>query len=586
MENDELERAYNFLVAKKLTGKRKIDEVFEESKKNNLDFFEVLYKKNIIDEESSIKIKAEFLNVPYINLKDRVLDVNILKEIPEKAAVFYKFIPFEKTGNILRVAMVDPTDIDALDALKFISIKHNVSEKIYIISQNGFSNAVKQYGTFNEELKNVLRNVDRQIVGRGGGMSQKQQEEMKGVLEEEAPVSKIVDIIISHAIEGRASDIHIEPTQDELKVRYRLDGMLHDSLILPKKISSVVISRVKILADLKIDETRKPQDGRFRFEVKNRVGVEKSVDLRISTFPTVNGEKVVMRILDTSSDISSLENLGIWQKGLKMINDNINKPFGTILITGPTGSGKSTTLYAILKILNKEGVNIVTLEDPVEYCLNGINQSQVQPEIGYTFSSGLRSILRQDPDIIMVGEIRDKETAELATHAALTGHLVLSTLHTNNVIGVIPRLIDMGIEPFLIASSMNIAVGQRLVKKICAFCKEEIKASPAMEKFIRKELEEIPDVYKSGLDLTSDIKLFRGKGCVECKKAGTSGRIGVFEVLSMTPELEVIISSKITESEIIKEAKRQEMITMRQDGIIKVLNGLTTVEEVLRATEE
>lgn len=585
MENDELERAYNFLVAKKVASRKKIDEIFEESKKNNLDFFEVLHKKNIIDEEISIKIKAEFLNIPYVDLKDKILDVNILKEIPEKAAIFYKFIPFKKTGNILKVAMVDPTNIDALDALKFISIKHNINEKIYVISQNGFNNAIKQYRTFSEELKDVLKNVDRQIVSRGGA-SKKQEEEIKVVLEEEAPVSRIVDIIISHAVEGKASDIHIEPTQDELKVRYRLDGMLHDSLILPKKISSVVVSRIKILADLKIDETRKPQDGRFRFEVKNRVNAEKSVDLRVSTFPTVNGEKVVMRILDTSSDISSLENLGIWQKGLKMINKNINKPFGIILITGPTGSGKSTTLYAILKMLNREGVNIVTLEDPVEYYLDGINQSQVQPEIGYTFSSGLRSILRQDPDIIMVGEIRDKETAELATHAALTGHLVLSTLHTNNVIGVIPRLIDMGIEPFLIASSLNVAVGQRLVKKVCNFCKEEIKASPAMEKFIRKELEEIPDVYKSGLDLEGDIKLFCGKGCAECKKAGTSGRIGVFEVLSMTPELEEVISSKMIESEIIKEAKRQEMITMRQDGIIKVLNGLTTIEEVLRATEE
>jgi len=585
MESDELERAYNFLVAKKLTAKKKIDEIFEESKKNNLDFFEVLYKKKVTDEENSIKIKAEFLNIPYIDLKNKVLDVNILKEIPEKAAMFYKFIPFERMGNILKVAMVDPTDIDALDALRFISTKHNLNEKIYIISKDGFNNAVKQYRTFNEELKDVLKNVDRQIVSRGG-MFKKQEEEMKVVLEEEAPVSKIVDIIISHAVEGKASDIHIEPTQDELKVRYRLDGALHDSLILPKKISLVVISRVKILANLKIDETRKPQDGRFRFEVKNRVGTDKGVDLRVSTFPTVNGEKVVMRILDTSSDISSLENLGVWQKGLEMINKNISKPFGIILITGPTGSGKSTTLYAILKILNREGVNIVTLEDPVEYYLDGINQSQVQPEIGYTFSSGLRSILRQDPDIIMVGEIRDKETAELATHAALTGHLVLSTLHTNNVIGVIPRLIDMGIEPFLIASSLNVAVGQRLVKKICNFCKEKVKASPAMEKFIRKELEEIPDIYKSNLDLRVDLKLFRGKGCVECKKAGTSGRIGIFEVLSMTPELETVISSKITENEIIKEAKRQEMITMRQDGMIKVLNGLTTIEEVLRATEE
>ncbi|MCK5490622.1 MAG: type II/IV secretion system protein, partial [Candidatus Pacebacteria bacterium] len=383
----------------------------------------------------------------------------------------------------------------------------------------------------------------------------------------------------------KASDIHIEPNEDDLRVRYRLDGILHNSLVLPKRISAAVVSRIKILASLKIDETRKPQDGRFRFDLSSGGNIEKSVDLRISTFPTVNGEKIVMRILDTSSDINDLESLGIWKRGLRIINENIEKPFGIMLVTGPTGSGKSTTLYAMLKTLNKEGVNIVTLEDPVEYFMKGINQSQIQTEIGYTFSSGLRSILRQDPDIIMVGEIRDKETAELATHAALTGHLVLSTLHTNNATGVIPRLIDMGIEPFLIASALNLVIGQRLVKKICHHCREEYTPSVAILNLLTKELADIPEDQKQDLNLSDGIKLFKGKGCTECKQTGTSGRMGVYEVLSMTPELEAIMSSKITDFEVSKEAKKQGMITMRQDGIMKAILGFTSIEEVLKATE-
>jgi type IV pilus assembly protein PilB len=582
MNSEELEKVYNYLISKEVASKQEIDKVFEESKENNLDIFEVLFKRKIVDEEEATRIKAEFLKVPYINLKDRSIDSEILREIPEKAALFYKFVPFEKSDGLIKIAMVDPNNTDALDALKFISIRRAVNTEIYLVSKSNFNIAVKQYREFSEELENVLRNVDQQIVGEKA--PKKKEGEIERITEE-APVSRIVDIIISHAVEGKASDIHIEPSEDELRVRYRLDGVLHNSLVLPGKISSAIISRIKILSDLKIDETRKPQDGRFRFNMSGG-GLEKSVDLRVSTFPTVNGEKVVMRVLDTSSDIGSLENLGVWGKGLEVIKENIKKPFGIILITGPTGSGKSTTLYAILKILNKEGVNIVTLEDPVEYFMPGINQSQIQAEIGYTFATGLRTILRQDPDIIMVGEVRDRETAELATHAALTGHLVLSTLHTNNSIGVIPRLIDMGIEPFLISSALNVAVGQRLVRRICDYCKKEIKLTAGVEELIKEELENIPENQKSDLNVEKGFKLFKGEGCKKCKQTGSSGRVGIYEVLYMTPELESVISSKITESEISKEAKRQGMITMKQDGIIKSLRGITTVEEVLRATEE
>lgn len=583
MNDEYLEKVYNDLVAKKLGSTKKLNESFEEAKDKNLDIFNVLIKKGFAEEEEIIKVKAEFLNIPYINLKDEMIEPEVLKEIPEKASLFYKFIPFERNNDSLKVAMADPANVDALDALKFISVKHNLKTEIYLISGNGFNTIFKQYRKFSDEIENVLKNVDVQIDKKE---EEKGKKEKGGTILEKAPVSKIVDIIVSHAVEGKASDIHIEPSENELRVRYRLDGVLHNSLVLPAKIGPAVVSRIKILSSLKIDETRKPQDGRFRFDLNSNASGAKSVDLRVSTFPTVTGEKVVMRILDTSSNISSLESLGISGYGLKVINENIEKPFGIILVTGPTGSGKSTTLYAMLKILNKEGVNIVTLEDPVEYFMAGINQSQIKAEIGYTFSSGLRSILRQDPDIIMVGEIRDKETAELATHAALTGHLVLSTLHTNNAVGVIPRLIDMGIEPFLISSSLNLAVGQRLVRKICKKCKEEAKLSKGLEKMVLKELDKIPENQKTDIDLSNGIKIYQGKGCNDCNKSGTSGRIGVYEVLSMTSGIEEIMTSKITDTDIAKEATKQGMLSMKQDGILKALRGYTTIEEVLKATED
>lgn len=585
MNSKDLKKACDFLISHSIIKKEDADKAFEESKKNNEDIFDVLVKKRMAGEESVAETKAKFLGVPYINLREKIITSDVLNEIPEKAAMFYKMVPFEKAGNVIKVAMVDLNNIDAMDALKFISIKRSIKTEVYLVSKSGFGLAMKQYKTFGEELKNVLENVNRQIVVDEGKQSRKKESNVEKIAEQ-APVSKIVDIIISNAVEGKASDIHIESEENELKVRYRLDGVLHNSLALPKKISMAVISRIKILSNLKIDETRKPQDGRFRFVFPGSDGMERSVDLRISTFPTVNGEKVVMRILDTSSDIGSLESLGICSSGLEIVRENVRKPFGIMLVTGPTGSGKSTTLYAMLKILNEEGVNIVTLEDPVEYFMAGINQSQIKAEIGYTFASGLRSILRQDPDIIMVGEIRDKETAELATHAALTGHLVLSTLHTNNAAGVIPRLIDMGIEPFLISSSLNIAIGQRLVRRICRECIREIKPSDEVKKNIQRELDKIPDDQKKDLDLKDGIKLFSGKGCKKCKQSGFSGRVGVYEVFKMTPDVESMISSKVTETEIAKEAERQGMITMKQDAIMKSLKGLTTIEEALRIAED
>jgi len=580
------EKIIDFLISKKIISQDQAKVIISESEETGKDIFSIILSKKLVDEEELAKIKADFLEVPYINLEEETIPRDILNEIPEESAAYYGLIPFEKNGKNIKVAMINPGDVEAREALKFISEKHNLKTEIYLISQRVFNSLIKQYRTVGFELKTALEKAEKGMESKEITYAKGEKEDSAKEFFKEAPISKIVNIILKHAIDGHASDIHIEPLENESRVRYRLDGVLHTSLILPLRIHPAIVSRIKILANLKIDENRRPQDGRFHFLLSKKNGGEKGVDLRVSTFPVSNGEKVVMRILDTSSGVKTLKELGITGRSLKILEENVKKSFGMILATGPTGSGKSTTLYAILNIINQEGVNIITLEDPIEYQLKGINQSQVNPEIGFTFASGLRSILRQDPDIIMVGEIRDRETAELATHAALTGHLVLSTLHTNDAIGVIPRLIDMGIESFLISSSLNVIIAQRLVRRICEHCKEEIKASPGMEKMILEELEDIPSEQKKELNLNLPIQLFKGKGCKYCGQEGYLGRISICEVLTVDSGLEEIISSKPSEDLIKKEARKQGMITMRQDGIIKALKGITTMEEVLKASEE
>jgi len=397
---------------------------------------------------------------------------------------------------------------------------------------------------------------------------------------EEAPISKVVALIIKHAIEQRASDIHIEPGEKATRVRYRVDGILKINLTLPLRIHPAIISRIKILSNLKIDETRKPQDGRFFTDING-----KKIDFRISTLPTYSGEKIVMRILDPTVGLKSLSDLGLEGRNLEVLEKAITKPNGMILVTGPTGSGKTTTLYSILHILNQEGVNIISLEDPVEYYIDGISQSQVRPEIGYTFANGLRSILRQDPDKIMVGEIRDNETATLAVHAALTGHLVLATLHTNDAIGVIPRLIDMGIDRYLIPSTLILAIAQRLVQKLCPDSKKEMKASPEIIDFIDNQLKETkPEILKQ-FDIKKPYTLYEPQISNECPK-GVRGRVGVFEILEMNQQLEDIILKEPSESKIREEAKRQGATSMLQDGILKALRGMVGLEEVRREVED
>ena len=505
---------------------------------------------------------------------------DIISIVPYEAAKKYRFVPLEREGQTLRVGVVDMDDIEVQNALQFLSEKNRLSVELIKISENDFKVALEAYTSPNYSITQALESISKEEKDEKNEKEGTRKEAQEVVLRD-APVAKIVEVILRNAIEGLASDIHIEPLEDSVRVRYRQDGILHNSLVLPKKIGPAIVSRVKILSNLKIDEKRKPQDGRFRVIEKG-----KQIDLRVSSLPVSMGEKVVMRVLDKEKGLIDLDDLGVRGRNYKIVKDSIAEPYGMILITGPTGSGKSTTLYSILKLLNKEGVNIVTLEDPVEYAIEGVNQSQVKPEIGYDFASGLRSILRQDPDIIMVGEIRDKETAELAVHAALTGHVVLSTLHTNDSIGAIPRFIDMGVEAFLISSSLRIIVAQRLVRRICPHCKEEVQVSEVMKVTMEKILSQIPEEERKDIDLKNGIKAYKGKGCPKCGGSGTKGRIGIFEVFYLDAEVADLLGEKVEEDDLRKVAKKQGMITMKQDGYLKVLAGETTMEEVERVTEE
>jgi type IV pilus assembly protein PilB len=537
---------------------------------------EVILDKKVLSEDELFSLKSEILKIPLRKFEPKEILPEVLKEIPEETANFYKIIPLTKKDKVLEVGMVYPEDLDAIEAIKFLARKKNFETKIFLITLSDFKRAMEQYLAKREEIEKALEELEKELkVER----YERPTVAELGRIVEEAPITKAVASILRYGIEGESSDIHIEPVKERMRVRYRFLGNLYTSLFLPIKVHPAIVSRIKILADLRIDETRIPQDGRFSIDFGGR-----KIDFRVSTFPTMMGEKVAIRILDPKVGLKKMEELGLSGKSYQILQKGIKKPFGMILATGPTGCGKTTTLYAILQKLNQEGVNIVTLEDPVEYWIEGINQSQIKPEIGYTFATGLRQVLRQDPDIIMVGEIRDKETAELAVHAALTGHLVLSTLHTNNAIGVIPRLINLGVSPFLIPYSLSIALAQRLVRRLCQKCKREVKPNKEIKNLILEEIEKLPEEERKKLKIPQDFKIFEAVGCDECHKIGFTGRIGIFEVLEMTKNLEEIILKEPSEAKIMEEAKRQGMVTMRQDGILKVLKGITTIEEVLRET--
>jgi len=555
--------------------KKKAAELKMEAETSGRTEEEVILEKNLLEEEKLFQIKSEILKIPFKKVEPEEISAEVLEIIPETTARYYKFAPLKKEKRFLQVGMVFPENIEAKEALKFLSRKTNLEIKIFLISFSDFKKILEKYRVSPKEIEEALEKMEKEIMV----------ERMKPTTEtieriiEEAPIIKAVTNILRYGIEGEASDIHIEPVGNKTKVRFRILGKLFTTLTFPIKLHSAIIGRIKVISRLRLDETRIPQDGRFSQFFEGR-----KIDFRVSTFPTAEGEKIAIRILDPRKGLKKVEELGLEGKNLEITRKGIKKPYGMILVTGPTGCGKTTTLYAILQKLNQEDVNIVTLEDPVEYLIEGINQSQIRPEIGYDFAKGLRHVLRQDPDIIMVGEIRDSETAFLATHAALTGHLVLSTLHTNNVIGIIPRLIDLGVPPFLIPATLNLALAQRLVRVLCPKCKKKVKPKKNIEILISKEIEEFPEKIKKKIKVPKPIYIFEPKGCKECDFKGFVGRVGIFEILEMNEELSEVILEKPSESRILKIMKSQGMITMKQDGILKVLKGETTIEEVLKET--
>lgn len=520
---------------------------------------DVLIFRGLITQEAVGKLIAKHFGVEFVDIKRKTIPDDVISLIPEKTARSYRIIPFEKSGNELKLAMEEPGNFEALEFAK----RHTSLKVIpFYASKEDMTKALGQY---KREIKKLFDKIIDENIKKASP------EEDLAKAAEKLPIVKILDTILEYAVAERSSDIHVETQEENVVIRFRIDGILHDIIKLPRGIEAALVARVKILSNLKIDEHRVPQDGRYKFDIDG----EKTA-LRISIIPGFYGENVVMRILREDSRPLSLEELGLTGKGLELVRENITKPHGMILVTGPTGSGKTTTLYSVLNILNTIEVKICTIEDPIEYGINRVTQIQVNPKAGLEFSTGLRSLLRHDPDIIMVGEIRDQETAEISIHSALTGHLVLSTLHTNTAAGAIPRFLDMGVQDFLLASTLNVVIAQRLVRKICSSCISEYEPESSAITKLSKEL---------GVDLKKQ-KFYRGKGCEVCNKKGYSGRVGLFEVLASTSEIRQLITNKATSDQIQKEAQKQGMVTMLDDGLNKVASGLTTIEEVLRVVRE
>jgi type IV pilus assembly protein PilB len=499
------------------------------------------------------------------------ISFEVLRYIPEESALHYKFIPLALTDGVLKVGMVNPEDTEARDALVFITSRGNVPFiTVAQISESDFARVVEGYKGLTGEVSKALGDIEEEI--RQEAKEKKKTSPVEASIVEDAPVTKIVAVILHHATEGNASDIHIEPIEGQTRVRFRVDGLLHTSLLLPASVHDAVVARVKILATMKLDEKRKPQDGRFSATIETR-----KIDFRVSTLPTYFGEKVVVRILDAERGLKPIDAIGLTPRSLALVRHAIKRPYGLILVTGPTGSGKTTTLYSMLQELDKEDFNIVSLEDPIEYNMQGISQSQVMPEIGYTFANGLRSILRQDPDKIMVGEIRDKETAELAVQAALTGHLVISTLHTNNATGVVPRLVDMGIDPYLIASTLILTMAQRLVSRLCPDSKKELPVEGPLKVGIDKQFADLPEQFRR--ELTIPKQVYEPVRSALCP-SGIKGRLAVFEVLEIDKELENVILQNPGEAEVYKVARQKGMLTMKEDALLKAFEGIIPFGEV------
>jgi len=571
---------YQFLIKKNFFTKEEAAKLKKEVEQGHRTLEELMASKGILKEEDFFRWKAEALNIPFRKDLPEDISRDIFSIIPRESADFYKVIPISinRDTNILEVGMVYPENPQAQEALKFLARQQKLIANVCLVTFSTFKKNFSKYQTVEKEVKQALESLEQDVFLEDKEASQANKDEFERAVEE-APTIKIVSVILRQAVEGRASDIHIEPCRDCLKVRYRLDGILYPSLTLPLKVHPAVVGRIKILSRLKIDETRLPQDGRFSAKIE-----QKSIDFRVSTLPTIFGEKVVLRVLDASAGAKTLKELGLTGRNYDLVEKATKLPYKMILATGPTGSGKTSTLYSMLSLMNNEKVNVITLEDPIEYFIAGVNQSQVNADIGYTFANGLRQILRQDPNIIMIGEIRDEETANLAVHAALTGHLVLSTLHTNSAVGVIARLTNMGIKPFLVAPTLSTVLSQRLVRVLCPFCKRKVELSGELEKYVLDKIHHLPLPEKERVKIERPLTVFQSTGCAKCNNVGYSGRVGIFEVFALNDELAQMIVNKASEYDIFLETRKQGMITMEEDGLLKALQGITTIEEVWRVT--
>lgn len=574
MTDQELAQA---LVSKGVLRDAERAEIEKTTRFGNTSLEDALYARRSVSEEDVAGVKAELLGVPYRAVDVAAIPDELFKVIPRETSLTYRVMPVGREKSMLVVGMLRPDDPRAQEALRFIAKREGVSLGVYLVTPSALNAAWRRYAPYRTEVESAVKEI-----GRTPGEAEDRVLLEEATAGEDAPIIKIVASTLRHAVEGGASDIHIEPQRTRVRIRMRIDGRLEEVSSLPPSLAQPVVSRVKVLARLKLDETRIPQDGRFRTLIAGR-----DIDYRVSTFPTPSGEKVAIRVLDPATGMKGLDQIGLEPYHLSVVERAMERPFGMVLISGPTGSGKTTTLYGMMQRLNKETVNMVSLEDPVEYFVEGMNQSQVHPEIGYTFASGLRQILRQDPDVIMVGEIRDGETANLAVNAALTGHVMLSTIHTNNSVGVIPRLLDLGVPAFLLSSALNLMMAQRLVLRLCPECKKETKAPKEVADLIDEALSSLPPKMGAGLKAKAPYTIWTAEpkeNCPVCKGKGTAGRVALFELFLMTREVGDLIAHSFTESALSDEAKRQGMVTLRQDGVLKALKGVVSMEEVMRET--
>lgn len=577
IKNDRLK---TFLLDSNMVPADQLEAIFQEAETTQIPFGKLLLERKLIEESNLQRMSAYVLGIPFVDLKKQTVDPDVLEIIPELVAKKSKVVAFEKTDGNLEVAMLHPEDLQTID---FIKKKTGLRIVPCLTTRESITEILKQYN----------KSLEAEFADIVGFNVEESKEESRDDLEKMAdglPVVRVVETLLKHAILQSASDIHIEPTENSVIVRYRIDGVLHDAMSLPKESAAGIVARIKVLSNLKLDEHRSPQDGRFKVNTENI-----KTSFRVSVLPVFDGEKVVIRLLNEGATGLTLEKMGIHDEALEKLHRDIKKPNGMILVTGPTGSGKTTTLYTVLDILNTPEVNISTVEDPVEYRMPRVNQTQINPKVGMTFAAALRSLLRQDPDIIMVGEIRDEETLEIALNAAMTGHLVLSTLHTNNAAAALPRMLDMGAEPFLIASTVNVIVAQRLVRRLCPECHESYTLEPNQVISFTKQLPAddvlaylkkiLPDKVSPEAKWT-DIPFYRAKGCDQCNGEGYHGRLGIYEVLEMTTAICKLVTEGAISETIDRAARDEGMTSMVQDGFFKMVQGITSLEEILRVTKE